>query len=251
MKHILSEIFPFLESVFAHWQIWLSGGGLGGIVVLVLALTERLTKWSMSRRAHVGVFIVAFFVCACFLSWVDKDDSLQAARKDLQNQKQQFSSELEQAHNDYGALQAKCQYQSGVVDTLGKQNRDQQNTINHCQQDAIKLIAPPPEHHAIIQIFQETPPPGFKLSTFLFTTNRVLTPTTITASCDRPVRDFEGFVSGTKMMISSPAVQVPNSPPDRNWEFAISTPPWTPDTPIVIEFAYEGTQEPLCVFNKL
>ena len=69
--HIFSKLWPFLSTVFGPWQIWLSGGGLGGFIVIVVNLIERwVGKPLLSKSASIYLFIVMFFVCSCFLAWV-------------------------------------------------------------------------------------------------------------------------------------------------------------------------------------
>jgi hypothetical protein len=85
MGHFIHGTGLFLVAVFGHWQIWASGGGFGGMLVLGAALFERFTGRSLSKRTHIALFIVGFFLCACLLSWIDEHDRaerLQAEVKD-------------------------------------------------------------------------------------------------------------------------------------------------------------------------
>jgi hypothetical protein len=102
MKHILSEIFPFLEAVLSRWQIWLSGSGFGGAVVIAVALFDKWFDRTLSKKAHFGIFFAAFFVGACFLSWVERDDAWRAAQNELETQKHNYAGQLQQAHDEYG-----------------------------------------------------------------------------------------------------------------------------------------------------
>src|ERR1700758_4204144 len=94
MGHILSKIFPFIASVFQHWQIWLSGGGLGGFIVITVSLFERLAKKSLPIKVHVYIFLIAFFLGSCFLSWVEKDDALIRSESRTKEEAFQYESKL-------------------------------------------------------------------------------------------------------------------------------------------------------------
>jgi hypothetical protein len=67
-------IWTWLGSMFGHWQNWLSGGGLGGFVLLVLVLLERYHPrgWTVPKRYHF-LLVAAFFVLgASFMTWKDQ-----------------------------------------------------------------------------------------------------------------------------------------------------------------------------------
>jgi hypothetical protein len=81
-------IIQWLGAMFGHWQHWLSGGGFGGFVVIVILIVEKLHPkgWTMSKRWYV-VMISAFFVLgASFMTWNDQQQqivSLNGSVRDL------------------------------------------------------------------------------------------------------------------------------------------------------------------------
>jgi len=66
MTSLSSDIWNCLIAVFSRWQRWLSGGGIGGAIVMGVYLYERIFHKEMSNRAYISVFIIAFLVVAFF-----------------------------------------------------------------------------------------------------------------------------------------------------------------------------------------
>lgn len=40
----MSDFLAYLQDVFTHWQNWVSGGGFGGAVLVVVFAVERIRK---------------------------------------------------------------------------------------------------------------------------------------------------------------------------------------------------------------
>ena len=243
MGHILAEVWPFIASVFSHWHVWLSGGGLGGVIVIGVALVERLSNKSLSKRAHIYLFLIAFFLCACFLSWVEKDDSLHAAERTITQNEQQYANSLGAATHAYNDLQAHCQYQAGVVDTLGQQNRDQQNSINNCQNQALKLLVPPGLHLTSILLRYTRNPQGngTVIVRYLVLTNKDLSPVKLRVTCNRKLLSAEigtvGFAHasyGTSGTVES----------EKAARVEMTTPPLTSTNPIYIDLLFQEETPP-------
>lgn len=74
MVHLLHGTWLFFVAVFSHWQIWLSGSGVGGFLVVASSLIEKFSGKSLSKRAHLLIFVVAFFLCSCLIAWIDEHD---------------------------------------------------------------------------------------------------------------------------------------------------------------------------------
>lgn len=241
MGHILHEIWPFLVSVFDHWQIWLSGGGLGGLIVIAVAFIERFTKWKLSSAQHAILFLVAFFLCSCFLSWVDKDDALVLAEAQKQAQQKQNEVDLQKINNAYGTLQATCAYQHGVMDTLGTQNRDQQNTINNCQTEALKRLIPEMENHGSFEVLGAG---NDHQSFYIYTTNRVIQPTAVVVECDKDLIDLDAFVMGRQERFHPRFTKIG----EHKYVFQTGL-EWTPTAPIQIGQTFSGSA-PNCTVKR-
>lgn len=229
--------------MFEHWQIWLSGGGLGGFLVIAVALVEKLSGRSLSKRAHVYLFLIAFFLCACFLSWVDKDDALVSERQARVTDKGTYQTKYGSLSDDYNALKSQCQYQAGVRDTLDKQNRDQQNTINNCQSEALKLLAPKPQKLTGLVWSNSVTEGVERKDIFLLITNKLVAPVRIDGGCDVPLKSVSAAPVGISTYsggatLPNPMLIVIN----------FSTPGWSPQSPIRLDVEYTNVRRANCSF---
>jgi hypothetical protein len=80
----MSDFWQFVIAVFWHWQSWAGGSGAGGAVVVLVAISERLSGRTMSRRMYVSLFIFVFLVGAFFVAWRDQYQAVQAAKEQTQ-----------------------------------------------------------------------------------------------------------------------------------------------------------------------
>jgi CDP-diglyceride synthetase len=62
-------LWEWLKATFSNWQSWLSGGGVGGACVVLIALVEQFTKWKLSPQWKMLLFLVVFVLGASFMSW--------------------------------------------------------------------------------------------------------------------------------------------------------------------------------------
>ena len=76
----LSDWFPV---VFGQWQTWLSGGGIGGVAVIVVGILDRWGKWPMSKKWYAAIFLGAFFLGANYVAWLQAFTSMKGREKDL------------------------------------------------------------------------------------------------------------------------------------------------------------------------
>ena len=75
--HSMSDFWQFLVAVFWRWQSWLGGTGVGGAIVVLVGLYERLANQKMPKQVYIGIFIGAFLLSAFFLAWRDERKKLQ------------------------------------------------------------------------------------------------------------------------------------------------------------------------------
>jgi hypothetical protein len=79
MDEFLSDILAFIVAVVGHWQAYLTGG----VAMMIVGFVERLTKWRMTKRGYVGVFVVPFLLVSFFEVWRDEHAALSKTRKSL------------------------------------------------------------------------------------------------------------------------------------------------------------------------
>lgn len=80
---MISDVGQFLSSVFWRWQSWAGGGGVGGAVLVIIALWERWSGRSMDKRMYFSIIIGAFMLGAFFMAWRDQAMKVRALEKRL------------------------------------------------------------------------------------------------------------------------------------------------------------------------
>lgn len=69
----MKEFGLFLKAVFWRWQSWAGGSGIGGAIVVLLAIWDRLIpQHPVSNRMYVAITIIGFLTGAFFLAWRDQ-----------------------------------------------------------------------------------------------------------------------------------------------------------------------------------
>ena len=78
---MLQDLFYFLRSAFGHWQTWASGGGIGGLLVILLGIYERVWGRPVSNRMYIEIFIVGFLFFALFAAWREEHSEVMKDRR--------------------------------------------------------------------------------------------------------------------------------------------------------------------------
>jgi len=118
---------------------------------------------------------------------------------------------------------------------MEKQNKDQQGTINNCQDEAIKLLAPQPLRWIPLALD--------KTGKWLLVTNKIVNPVDIVFSCSKQITEADSIV------ISNPTISKTVQLDSQRWETKISSPAWGPETPILLDIKTLGNGEAVCSFT--
>ncbi len=154
----------------------------------------------------------------------------------LQNTTGEFTRQL----GDCGVQKA---HMDGENKTLSTQNRDQQNTINNCQTQALKLLTPAAQKTTVVLLdtdMQATP----HKSRFIMITNKDVNPVASHVICNQALSSgFLQPIGAPATMGGSPVKLAPNA-----LRFFIQSPPWTPTEPFLMTVTYEGA-DIVCRFD--
>jgi hypothetical protein len=237
----MQNFAAFVGSVFGHVFTLLAGC----VVTVVINLIERhfMKGRKLPPWADIAILLLFLFF-ACFQAWRDKSGELEKQQVARTTDTDSATNKYDLLKFNFDDLNARCKYQSGVIDTLTTQNRDQQNSINLCQTQAIRRLQPVPDKTVAFPVKSL---PGPNAATYIMLTNKTVSPVTIEVTCDSPITDLQGGPINTTIMTYSPAYLVGKNA----WSFTIATPPWAPDYPIVISFKYPGPNEPKCDFRRI
>ena len=155
-----------------------------------------------------------------------------------------------------GQLQTQCAKLQGNNESLGAQNRDQQNTINNCQTEAIKLLAP--QELKITQHLLNSAEPFdtkeevSRSQTYLILTNKAISPISAIFSCDQPVKWGPVEIVGGGPVLGGGGSGGIIHPMYRYYQtIHFSSPAWTPTEPMIVELTYSSKTRVKCVFQQL
>jgi hypothetical protein len=160
-------------------------------------------------------------------------------------------ADLQIAHNQFSDLKAQCQYQAGVVDTLRKQNGDQQNLIDNCQTQAIQMLAPP-------DLKIETVMYGLPNASYLGKpavvlqvvglTNKVISPIDVVLRCSDQITVIGGIFMGVGGGYTGPNVTRIDA---KAYRLQLESPAWTPIRPLGIAVAMDASKiNPACKITR-
>ncbi len=165
-----------------------------------------------------------------------EQDKLQDATK--------LSEETRKLQAVINDLKTQCAVDEGISQTLQKQNRDQQSTINGCLAQAMKFLTPEPLKTTPLVLDNDTTNQADKKIRWLLLVNKTVTPVRILVPCNRPLGNQASvWILGTGVMGGGAAKVSPNA-----LEVDISTPAWSPISPMVISMSYRGDNDISCSF---
>jgi hypothetical protein len=239
-------IFAIIVGLFYEWR------QISGVPQYAAAGT-RAAKWQVVwgyAMQHWANTLKPWVVIFCAFLVVHTLDLVSRNTQTLSSQNGNLRDQI--TTNDAACIREKNDLRLDSVksstraETLEAQNRDQQNTINNCQTEAIKRITPDPEVISPRDLSDLKNSKRQKL--ILLQTNiKVGKPATIVVSCDAPIKDVNGGPINTSMTFLSPPYQTgPTS-----WELVVLGPPeWVQGYPLLIQYDYDGTKEPKCGFGR-
>lgn len=254
MAEFKTHLLVWISSILDHW----GSLGTGGIIVLLIQILKeskpKIFNWQFSRRT-----LLAFLLFAMFQSWqveytsrIGREKDLirsnaenDGLRRDLIVQANRLRDERDMALGD---LRADCAAKDAKAQTLEKQNRDQQASINGCLSKAIDLIPKPePFRQTILTMeqFQDNKNTSTRISRFLLLTNKSVSPLIMGAYCNGSIADLRVSIVGSGF-ITSAATKADA----QNYRIDVATPAWTPTSPLLISVEhYDKNNDIICTFN--
>jgi hypothetical protein len=142
--------------------------------------------------------------------------------------------------------QSECSRIIGQNDSLSNQNRNQQNLIAGCQQQAIHMLAPEKFEFVNIVWSNETTNGTDHKVSHIFLGNKLITPIHFFIECERPIRDIEYGILGTNGRMGNVKTITPYMV-----EINIDSPAWTPKSPLKVQYSYTSSKEGIvCGFSE-
>lgn len=135
----------------------------------------------------------------------------------------------------------------GQNETLNAQNRDQQDTISNCQTQALKLLTPEPLKFTPVVLDPVNSGIGEQHVKWLLLTNKTVTPVILRVSCNKRPTSVSGAVIGSGANIGGLGRKITAS----EYEIDISSPAWSPVSPMTVDLSYIGSEDVSCNFQEM
>lgn len=247
------------------------GSNWGGVIftVIIFAFTEFvLSRWGdmrgrWGRNAIIGLAIVGvgwtllFLVSAVLTVYDDHQDLAGAAqrlKKEGRTEYNECSARIQNVvqplQTELGNIKTSNAVKDGINQTIQKQNRDQQGTINGCLSQAMKLLTPEElKITAIVfdkKVGQSLPVNSYRI---LVMTNKTMVPVNLTVSCNMPIGSLTGYSIGDDDNEHGVVIGGSGRLTDTVWGFGQTVPPWTPTRPLVLNLTWKGGSNMSCSIN--
>lgn len=234
--------------------------GIGLIVVFVqLHAAYRRGGWEAVKielrsdawkgaAAAIGLWFVLF--CGFFVAAVYQDhDGLKGAlnrkAKALTGAQSSLNSASADCDRKTSGLRQDVAVKQAIDETLQRQNRDQQNTINGCLTQALGFLKPLEFKETILTL--DNPKQDNAAMTgvrWIILTNQTLTPLRMNAHCDLSVSSMDISVIGSSALGGTFSERLSTT----DFRLHVSTPAWSPSSPLLIT-AVVFDKNITCQFN--
>jgi hypothetical protein len=234
-------VFTFVLFLVAELVLWRYGDMKG--------------RWTRNTLMSVAVVVVGWmglFLISAVLTVYDDHQNLTGAASRIKTEAEakrlklteQMRSTEKALNHQVVELQTSYAVKEGINQTLQKQNRDQQNTINGCLSQAMKFLSPEPQKIAAI-VFDHDESNEVKKIRWLVVSNKTITPVLMNVVCDRVLEDGVARIVGNSGMLGRGTGKV--APEILGID--ISAPSWSPTSPLLVAMSYRGDANISCSFN--
>jgi hypothetical protein len=162
---------------------------------------------------------------------------------DAQHEQNTVAGVRQDLGTQLSTIQQSCAEMKGANGALTKQATDQQGTINNCQTEALKLLAPEPMKLSVFEWSDDITDGVFHKATYLVVTNKPITPVNMIVSCDVALKEGVGSILGSGFMSGGSEVQQ-----QKNLNVNINSPSWPAQTPLRIDLQYTSSRKAKCSF---
>ncbi len=205
------------------------------IACFVYGWRTVISKWrqaSVIGFAALGVCYSVLFGWSILSTSYQDHATLASTNRDLRTS---VDSAASHERNSVLSAENKCAETNGENKILGQQNRDQQNTINNCQTQAIHLLQPALMEWKPLALEMPDKDPSNSANEktrWILVTNKAHdTPVEITFSCSNPIVSAESKIAGS--MANSVTTPL-GTLGEGQWGTKIFSPAWGPDSPILL-----------------
>lgn len=212
-------------------------------------MKEHFKRNTLVGLAVVGIAWTALFPISAFLTVYDDHENLVGAASRI---KRTLNGEIQSQKDQLIATRLECARWEGQNDTLQAQNRSQQNTINGCLTQAIKLLKRPSlklSNYFLGQVStQRFPSSKQRYGTFLVITNQTITPIRLLVTCQADITASGFVLGGNTSTFGGWGGRVTAS--THQYGVGILTPAWTPTNPLLVTVFSDAQNVGRCTFDE-
>jgi hypothetical protein len=224
---LVAQIFLLLSggmvAMKSHWKQNL----IKGLAVAAVAWAS-LYLWCVATTIytdHVGLAAKALALN-------------QQVRQSAQHERDAVQGAQTPLINQLSSLRESCAKTDGANWALERQTTAQQNSINNCQTQALKLLTPEP--FKIVPILLKPAEGGIEVQhvQWLLITNKTITPVNLVVVCNKRPTSISANVIGGGAQLGGGNQKLS----DYEYLLNIGSPAWSPDTPMTLDVSYSGDE---------
>lgn len=225
------------------------------IIVALVSISRPISKhvkqhgWSSLKRnwpkvigegalLGAGAFLliwICHLIAAPYGLYTEVEAKNQEAARSCAHEEKQLSGQLGTLSSQLTEIKTDRAVKEGIIQTLERQNRDQQKTVNGCLSQAMTLLSAKPFRMTILKLDL---PHIANAWNVLLITNQVVSPVTIKVVCNAPVVRVTSEIIGGGVRLGNDSRLTPDS-----YETTVSLPPWTPEAPMLVTAEHQGHDE--------
>lgn len=210
------------------------------------SLLERVTGKSLSKKAHLGIFVVAFFLCSCLLAWIDEHDRGDTLQLSLNGVNLALSAQKSECDSHINGIQQALAVKEGISQTLQAQNGDQQDALNNCLVSLGKASqASPPQLTVLTAPATPDPKRGKYSRQILVLFDKTVSRTRGYLTCNKAVNEAFAWVMGAGMVQGSASFTKGSNVVT----FDITSPTTSPIAPLMFTLFYDDVALESCQVN--
>ncbi len=246
----------------------LVGSNWGGLMfaALLFLITEFVlwkwgemkTRWGRNTLigfAIAGIGWTLLFLVAAVLTMYDDHQNLVGATvrikhslmDEVKTTRQTLGRQITDTNNSLAAKRLECARQEGQNDTLQKQNRDQQGSINGCLTQAIGLLKPVELKVTPVMFDSDNTNVAIRTMRWLVMINQARQPHLVIA-CSQGVTYMQSatlrIIGGSNAILGGGGGRLGTNA----WELNQGSGTWAPENPLLISVEYRGSDEAACSF---
>jgi hypothetical protein len=227
------------------WSMYRRAKTSGGWTAVIRSGEDLLAVFGSSAIIAFCAWGLVFFghlISAPYGLYSDAEAGTRQANAASYQKSRECGEATKRLSDNLAGIKADLANANGKDEVLNKQNRDQQSTIDGCLSQAMKLLTPEALKTTPL-VFDNETVGEIKKVRWLVIANKTITPVQMNVSCDKPLEDGSVWIVGSGLLAGGAGKVGPQV-----LGVNISTPAWSPTSPLLITMSYRGGGDIACHF---